>query len=216
MMFSESAEANLGAWLEMDARRGHQRSTATLEEYGMTTEAVERDVRRLHRALRRVLVDPPEKELDKWSSRQGEHRRRRRRDSQEWREYADLIAPLGERCAEMFPDQMEDPQLREEMLRFVYSELGAGYMQLAFGNPHHPDSLPVLEPAVQQPRDDQPRRHLLHDAGRRRRRLPDVGLPQQPEARRHPARRQRRVRPRRDARGRDVRARRSATSSSTT
>jgi hypothetical protein len=40
MEFTDRAEANVLAWLEKDARRGHERSTATLADFGMTPETI--------------------------------------------------------------------------------------------------------------------------------------------------------------------------------
>jgi Sulfotransferase family len=40
MPFTEASESNLEAWLEMDARRGHVRSTATPEDYGLTEQII--------------------------------------------------------------------------------------------------------------------------------------------------------------------------------
>ena len=59
----------------------------------------------------------------------------------EWRAYITPLLPLGERVAEVFP-QAKDPQLRQEMFRLLYSQLGAGFMQLAYANPRYPDFIP--------------------------------------------------------------------------
>jgi Sulfotransferase family len=40
MEFTSTAEANLVAWLEKDATRGHERCTATLADFGMTPELI--------------------------------------------------------------------------------------------------------------------------------------------------------------------------------
>lgn len=40
MPFTQTSEANLREWLQMDAERGHTRSAATLEDYGVTAEHV--------------------------------------------------------------------------------------------------------------------------------------------------------------------------------
>lgn len=42
MEFTPTSEANLNAWLEMDARRGHSRSAARFEDFGVTEEDVTR------------------------------------------------------------------------------------------------------------------------------------------------------------------------------
>ena len=48
----------------------------------------------------------------------------------EWRALIAPLLPLGSRLAKEFP-QAADPLLRQELFRFIYSELGAGFMQLA-------------------------------------------------------------------------------------
>lgn len=40
MEFTETSAANLTAWLEMDAKRQHVRNTTTLEDYGLSADAV--------------------------------------------------------------------------------------------------------------------------------------------------------------------------------
>jgi Sulfotransferase family len=40
MEFTASAEANVLAWLERDAKRGYARNTATVEDFGMSTQAI--------------------------------------------------------------------------------------------------------------------------------------------------------------------------------
>jgi hypothetical protein len=59
----------------------------------------------------------------------------------EWRAYIEPLLPLGKNMAKAFP-QSKDPQVRAEMFRFMYSELGAGYMQLVYANPEYPDFIP--------------------------------------------------------------------------
>jgi hypothetical protein len=59
----------------------------------------------------------------------------------EWRAYIEPLLPLGERIAKRFP-QARDAQIRQEMFRFMYSELGAGYMQLVYASPEYPDFVP--------------------------------------------------------------------------
>jgi hypothetical protein len=59
----------------------------------------------------------------------------------EWRAYIEPLLPLGGRVAEVFP-QAEDPQLRQEMFRMLYSELGAGFMHLVYESLEHPDFIP--------------------------------------------------------------------------
>ena len=59
----------------------------------------------------------------------------------EWRAYIEPLLPLGANVAKKFP-QAKDPQTRQEMFRFMYSQLGAGYMQLAYASPKYPDFIP--------------------------------------------------------------------------
>jgi hypothetical protein len=40
MEFTDSAEANLLAWIDRDAERGYARNTATMEEFGMSPDAI--------------------------------------------------------------------------------------------------------------------------------------------------------------------------------
>lgn len=59
----------------------------------------------------------------------------------EWRSYIEPLLPLGGKVARLYPSA-KDPQVRAEMYRFMYSELGAGYMQLVYANPQYPDFIP--------------------------------------------------------------------------
>ena len=59
----------------------------------------------------------------------------------EWRAYIEPLLPLGKNMAKAFPPA-RDPQVRAEMFRFMYSELGAGYMQLVYASPEYPDFIP--------------------------------------------------------------------------
>jgi hypothetical protein len=60
---------------------------------------------------------------------------------EEWRAYIEPLLPLGAELAEAFPPS-QDPQVRAEMFRFMYSNLGAGFMQLVYASPKHPDFVP--------------------------------------------------------------------------
>lgn len=59
----------------------------------------------------------------------------------EWRSYIEPLLPLGADIARIFP-QAKDKQIREEMFRKMYSDIGAGYMQLVYANPSYPDFIP--------------------------------------------------------------------------
>ena len=59
----------------------------------------------------------------------------------EWRAFIAPLLPLGKDMAKAFPPA-QDPQVRAEMFRFMYSQLGAGYMQLVYASPEYPDFIP--------------------------------------------------------------------------
>jgi hypothetical protein len=59
----------------------------------------------------------------------------------EWRSLIEALLPLGDQVAEMFPEST-DPQLRQDMLKMVYSELGTGFMQMVHANAEYPDLVP--------------------------------------------------------------------------
>lgn len=60
----------------------------------------------------------------------------------QWRGYTEPLLELGGQVAEMWPEVDDDPQLRAELLWFLYSEIGAGFMTVAWANDHHPDFFP--------------------------------------------------------------------------
>lgn len=60
----------------------------------------------------------------------------------EWRDYIEPLLPLGRQVAEMWPEVNDDPALRADLLWFLYSEIGAGFMTVAYANDHHPDWFP--------------------------------------------------------------------------
>ena len=59
----------------------------------------------------------------------------------EWRTLVAPLLPIAARLAEEFP-QASDPLLRQELYRFIYSQLGAGFMHLAYASAEHPDLIP--------------------------------------------------------------------------
>ena len=59
----------------------------------------------------------------------------------EWRAYIEPLLPLGKTLAKAFP-AAKDPQVRQELFRMMYSEFGAGFMQLSYANPQYPDFIP--------------------------------------------------------------------------
>jgi hypothetical protein len=60
----------------------------------------------------------------------------------EWRDLTEPLLQLGAQVAEMWPEVHDDPQLRAELFWFLYSEIGAGFMTVAYANDHHPDWFP--------------------------------------------------------------------------
>jgi hypothetical protein len=60
----------------------------------------------------------------------------------DWRNYIEPLLPLGGQVAEMWPEVNDDPRLRADLLWFLYSEIGAGFMTVAYANDHHPDWFP--------------------------------------------------------------------------
>lgn len=60
----------------------------------------------------------------------------------EWRGYIEPMLDLGAKVVEMWPETHDDPQLRQELLWFLYSEIGAGFMTVAYASDRHPDFFP--------------------------------------------------------------------------
>jgi hypothetical protein len=69
--------------------------------------------------------------------------------AQEWNSYMVPLAPLGERMAAKLTDP-DDPQLRQELYRFIYSQIAAGYMGVLYTDLEHPDFLPYFNQAFNQ------------------------------------------------------------------
>lgn len=59
----------------------------------------------------------------------------------EWRALIEPLLAVGANTAAVFPPA-EDKALRYEMHKFLYSQLGAGYMQLVYASPEYPDFIP--------------------------------------------------------------------------
>ena len=66
--------------------------------------------------------------------------------AQEWRGYVEPLLPIGERMLALMPDQ-QDPQLRQELYRMLFSGISTAYMGLFLGDPEHPDFWPVFNQA---------------------------------------------------------------------
>jgi hypothetical protein len=60
----------------------------------------------------------------------------------EWRGYIEPMLALGAQVAQMWPEVHHDAQLRQELFWFLYSEIGAGFMTVAYANDRHPDFFP--------------------------------------------------------------------------
>jgi hypothetical protein len=63
--------------------------------------------------------------------------------TQEWSAYVNGLAPLGEQMANQLTDP-NDPQLRQELYRLMYTELAKSYFALAYQDPEHPDFWPMF------------------------------------------------------------------------
>lgn len=59
----------------------------------------------------------------------------------EWRAFAEMLAPIGERAAQRLPDP-HDPRLRLELYREMMSLLSVGYWSLLYQDPDLPDFVP--------------------------------------------------------------------------
>jgi hypothetical protein len=60
----------------------------------------------------------------------------------EWRAYTEPLLELGAQVAQMWPEVLDDAHLRQELFWFLYSEIGAGFMTVAYANDQHPDWFP--------------------------------------------------------------------------
>lgn len=67
--------------------------------------------------------------------------------AQEWRAYVEPLLPLGERLVTKMLADQQDPQLRQEMYRLVFSSVSLAFMGLFLGDTEQPDFLPVLNSA---------------------------------------------------------------------
>jgi hypothetical protein len=66
--------------------------------------------------------------------------------AQEWRSYIEPLLPLGEQMVPLMADP-QDPLLRQELYRMMYSELALGDMTMFLGDPQYPDFVPVFNGA---------------------------------------------------------------------
>ena len=60
----------------------------------------------------------------------------------DWRALIEQLLPVGAQVAELWPEVDDDPLLRADLLWLLYSEIGAGFMTVAYANDHHPDWYP--------------------------------------------------------------------------
>lgn len=67
----------------------------------------------------------------------------------EWRAHVEPLAPIGGRMAALMRDP-NDPQLRQELYKFLYSQIGAAYFGLVFASPEHPDFWPMFNEAFNE------------------------------------------------------------------
>ena len=66
--------------------------------------------------------------------------------SQEWRSYVTPLLSIGERLAPQLSNP-QDPQLRRELYRGIFSQLSTAYLGLLYADPQHPDFWPFITPA---------------------------------------------------------------------
>ena len=67
----------------------------------------------------------------------------------EWRALIEPLAPIGGRMGAMLRG-VEDPQLRQELYKFMYSQIGAAYFGLLYASPEHPDFWPMFNEAFNE------------------------------------------------------------------
>lgn len=66
--------------------------------------------------------------------------------SDQWRSYVEPLASIGERVVPLMSDPA-DPQLRQELYRFLFSQISSGYMGRLYADANHPDFWPFLNQA---------------------------------------------------------------------
>lgn len=86
-------------------------------------------------------AENPVQERNVMKQSQPDAEERARIADKEWRAYIEPLLPLGGEIAKMYPPAT-DPQIRQEMFRFMYSQFGAAYMQLVYASPEYPDFVP--------------------------------------------------------------------------
>ena len=64
----------------------------------------------------------------------------------EWRTYLENLGPLGEQAVGLLSNP-QDPQLRQELYRFVFSQVAAGYLSLLHTDAEYPDFWPWVNQA---------------------------------------------------------------------
>jgi hypothetical protein len=63
-----------------------------------------------------------------------------------WPSYTDVLAPYAQNLAGL-PSSLEDPQLRQEFYRWLFSQAAQGYFGLIYQDPEYPDFWPVYNQA---------------------------------------------------------------------
>src|SRR5215470_15421767 len=64
----------------------------------------------------------------------------------EWPAFIEPLMPLGDRLAEKMTGA-DDPQLRAELYKLIYSQISSGYLALLYADPKHPDFWPSFNEA---------------------------------------------------------------------
>ncbi len=64
----------------------------------------------------------------------------------EWPAYIEPLLPLGERLTAKMTGA-DDPQLRAELYKLVFSQISSGYFALLYADPKHPDFWPIFNEA---------------------------------------------------------------------
>ena len=64
----------------------------------------------------------------------------------EWRSYIEPMLPIGEKLATQLGDP-QDPQLRQELYKLIFSQLSSGYFAAMYADAQHPDFWPIFNQA---------------------------------------------------------------------
>jgi hypothetical protein len=69
--------------------------------------------------------------------------------AREWRDYVEPLLPIGEKMLAKMRDP-NDPQLRQELYKFLYSQIAAAYVGLVYASPEYPDFWPMFNEVFNQ------------------------------------------------------------------